>query len=384
MKNILQRKSTIALKESIQSEINDIKDLAKNQSLDDLKSGLWFTNFISYALKNYSEKVNAVYFQTKYPNVPVEGVVSNRIKIAKKYAAIGGGITGGAYAGVVAATIGSGGGASPLTIPAAITAFTVDLMYTTRLQLQLAYDLSILYNRKIDLNDPEDISDLINVAFGIKAAQKFTDAMSKTAPGFVRYGVKQIATGKSLQLLKSVPVIGKHLLQRNIIKFSIPVVSIALNSGINYFFTGKIANQAKKIYKSRAIIEEKSKDLSLLINDEFITFLEVVWLVVLVDGKVDRYEVDLMKDLTDLVLEKSEKDIQDQVKVLSNRINISKDKVFEKVELLDNDTKEIIYQSACLTANIDGKLAKKELKLLEQLATVTGQTYDLKNIKEMI
>jgi len=64
-----------------------------------------------------------------------------------------------------------GGGASPLTLPVAATTFTVDLLYVSRLQIRLAYDLAVIYRAPIDIDDAEDLYDLLRVAFGIKAGK---------------------------------------------------------------------------------------------------------------------------------------------------------------------------------------------------------------------
>ncbi len=73
--------------------------------------------------------------------------------------------------------------------------------------------------------------------------------------------MKNIAKGSVLAWLKALPVVGKHLLQRNIIKFSIPAIYIPFSIVINYYSTGKIGNTAKQIYRDRAVIEEKIKEI---------------------------------------------------------------------------------------------------------------------------
>ena len=60
-----------------------------------------------------------------------DAVVEARIKLAARYAALEGGLSASAYTGAVAATIGSAGGASPLTASAAVLSFSADLFATT-------------------------------------------------------------------------------------------------------------------------------------------------------------------------------------------------------------------------------------------------------------
>jgi hypothetical protein len=190
-------------KNTQQGELNQAKEFAKSTSFEDIKSGEWFAKLLHVALKKYREKVNAAYFQEKYPGLPPDAIVDRRIDLAQKYAALEGGSTAAAYTAAVAATIGSHGGASPLTIPAALTAFAIDLGYTSLLQLRLAYDISVIYGKPLDYDDPEDLYDLLVLAFGIKAGEAFSQSLQKLSPEAVRILIKKTITDSSLKQLKA-------------------------------------------------------------------------------------------------------------------------------------------------------------------------------------
>ncbi|QEH92711.1 hypothetical protein FV141_03545 [Dermacoccus abyssi] len=203
-------------------QVDEIRDFVGGLSMDDIKSGDWFARLLKVSLAQYSEQVTAEWFREKYPHLPADAIVDARIKLAAKYAGIEGGLSAAAYTGAVAATIGSLGGASPLTAPAAVGSFVVDLAYTTRLQLRLAHDIAVLYGVPIDVNDSEDLWKLIRIALLIKSGEAGRGAVSKGVPVVLRPVIKKIFSGSTLTAVKSLPVVGKHLLQRNIIKFSIP------------------------------------------------------------------------------------------------------------------------------------------------------------------
>mgnify|MGYP006961788251 CR=1 FL=1 len=85
--------------------LNQAHEFAKSTSLEDIKSGEWFTKLLHLALKKYRENVNAAYFLEKYPGLPPDAIVDRRIDLAQKYAALEGGSTAAAYTAAVAATI---------------------------------------------------------------------------------------------------------------------------------------------------------------------------------------------------------------------------------------------------------------------------------------
>src|SRR3954453_13716944 len=104
---------------AVERERAELREFIKGLNPDDVKSGGWFTKLVAQALSSYTDKVDWLYFQEKYKGVPADGIVEQRITMASRYAALEGGLSAGAYSAAVAATIGSAGGASPLTLPAA-------------------------------------------------------------------------------------------------------------------------------------------------------------------------------------------------------------------------------------------------------------------------
>ncbi len=206
---------------AIELERDELKDFVTSLTGDDIKTGNWFSKLLSHALGSYTQKVNAAYFQERYQGVPADAIVEQRIKMAARYAALEGGISAGAYTTAVVATLGSAGGASPITLPAAGISMLVDVAYIARLQLHLAYDIAVLYRVEIDIDDPDDLWKLIRVAFTIRGAQAVNEGVIKVVPALVRPIVKTFYSKGVLNAARGLPVVGRFLLQRNVIKIGI-------------------------------------------------------------------------------------------------------------------------------------------------------------------
>ena len=144
-------------KTHVKKEMEHTRDFVSGISLDDLKSGDWFLKLLSFSLAQYIREVNGDYFREKYPHLPPDAIVDKRIALAASYAAIEGGLSSTAYTGLVAATIGSGGAASPLALPAGGASFVVDLSYVSYLQLRMAYDISVFSGTLEELTRDGDI-----------------------------------------------------------------------------------------------------------------------------------------------------------------------------------------------------------------------------------
>lgn len=137
--------------------------------------------------------------------MPADGIVEQQIKLAAKYAMIEGGITSSLYTGTIAATIGSLGGAS-------------------------------------------------------KAGEVARGSI-KLVPGVVRQVLKKYYSGPVLAAAKSLPFVGKHLLQRNIIKFGIPGVGIPLTILMNRYTTVVAGRHAKSLFRGEAEVIELADTL---------------------------------------------------------------------------------------------------------------------------
>ena len=366
-------------KSEVAAEFEKLRKLAEATPINDMQSGSWFATVLQYAMSTYTKRVNAEFFRQKYPDLPRDAIVDRRIVLAKRYSALAGGMTASAYTAAVAATLGTAGGASPLTLPAAAAAFAADLFLITQLQLKLAYDLAILYDHPIDIEDPEDLYELIRVAFGIKTGEAFRNAAMKLAPEATRVGVKVVASGSRLAVLKSLPVVGKHLLQRNIIKFAIPVVGIPLSASINYFTTGSVASVARRIFRGRAATQLAAEEIAQDTLGSPLLALQVVYLMAQADGLVTGEEASLMQALATHYLDGGE--AGDAVEKFASVLHLSESEVFAHISKTDTETRQMLYHTAVIAASADASLHRKEWQLLKRLAPVCDVVYDWRAVK---
>jgi tellurite resistance protein len=354
--------ATDADRGSVRRNYQEIKEFASGLTTDDLKSGDWFAKLLVHALHQYRDKVDWTYFERKYPNMPRDAIVEARIKLAARYAALTGGLSASAYTGAVAATIGSAGGASPLTGSAAVLSFSADLFSTTTLQLRLAYDIAVLYRIPIDFDDPEDLWRFIRTAFAIKVGEATESAVAKAVPALIRPLIKKLYSGSVLTAAKSLPVIGKHLLQRNVIKFAIPAIGIPASTSVNYWSTRVAGNHARNTYRAEADIREQARRL-VEGAPAHRAALWVAWLVVAVDEKINETETTLMRHLISMM-----DSIHGVTDVdLSEVVTVDRDFVWSLVSEVE-DGRSSLHRIGVAAAEVDGKINSHEREVLSELA----------------
>jgi len=353
--------------EVVEKERNDIRKFIKTLSGTDIKSGGWFEKLIAHGLSSYTEKATWQYFQDKYKGVPANAIVDQRIKMAARYAAIEGGLSATAYTGAIVATIGSLGGASPLTVPAAVVTVMVDVAFITQLQLRLAHDIAVLYRVPLDLSDPADMWKLIRVAFTIKGGEFLREGLIKAVPAFLRPVLKSFFSGSVLAVLKGLPFVGKYLLQRNIIKIGIPLVGIPLAVLLNHYTTLLAGRHAQAVFRNEARVIELAENLSKRSQHPQL-MLWVAWLVITADKKITDDEALLIRHLVSAVHDHHQVVDED----LARLVEVDPEDVWRRVQAETGDLSDIL-EMAEEVANVDGAMNAKEKAIIAELQDRCGR-----------
>ncbi|MEX5296249.1 hypothetical protein QYM41_13310 [Kocuria sp. CPCC 205268] len=345
----------------VEDERAKLRDFVKGLSPDDIKSGGWFTKLSAQALGSYTDKVNWQYFQERYEGVPADAIVDQRIRMATRYAALEGGLSAGAYSAAIIATLGSLGGASAATVPAAVTTMMVDVAYITRLQLRLAYDVAVLYRVPLDLSDPDDLWKLIRVAFTIKSGEAVSGGVVKAVPAVMRPVIKRFYSKGVLAAGKGLPVVGKFLLQRNVIKIGIPLVGVPLAVVLNRYTTLVAGRHAQAVFRNEARVIELAENLSEWSRHPQL-MLWVAWLVIMADGKITDDEALLIRHLVRLVRDQHQ--VVDEQ--LARLVDIDPDKVWRRLDAEPGNLSDVV-DAAERVATVDGAVNTREKAVIAEL-----------------
>ncbi|MEU0850663.1 MULTISPECIES: hypothetical protein [Streptomyces] len=345
----------------VEQERAELKEFVKGLSADDIKSGNWFTKLSAHAMSSYTEKVDWQYFQDRYAGVPADAIVDQRTKMAARYAALEGGLSAGAYTATVAATIGSLGGASPATVPAAVATMMIDVAFVTRLQLRLAYDIAVLFRVPLNLSDPDDLWKLIRVAFTIKSGEAVREGVAKAVPAIVRPVIKRFYSGEVLTAAKALPVVGKHLLQKNVIKIGIPLVGVPLAVMLNRYTTLLAGRHAQAVFRNEARVIELAERLSKESRHPQL-MLWVAWLVIRANRKIADDEALLMRHLVRLARDQHQ--VVDEQ--LAHLVDIDPAEVWRRLDAEPGDLSDII-EAAERVAAVDGAVDARERDVISEL-----------------
>ncbi|PPF65097.1 hypothetical protein C5E11_02930 [Clavibacter michiganensis] len=348
---------------SIENDRDDLTDFVGGLSPDDIRSGNWFEKLCARAFSSYTTKATWQYFQERYEGAPADVVVDQRIKLAARYAMLEGGLSAGAYTAAVAATIGTLGGASSLTVPAAVATLMVDLALLTQLQLRLAYDIAILYRLPLDMSDPEDLWKLIRVAFTIKGGELAREGVAKTLPPLVRQIVKKLYSGPVLNAARSLPIVGKYLLQRTVIKIAIPAVGVPVAVLVNRYTTLGAGKHARRVFRNESRVIELARRLTERSQHPQL-LLWVAWLVIDADNKIADDEAMLFKHLVKMIRDHHQVADEDLARV----IEVEPGEVWRRIAVESGDLSDIL-DAAKLVAEVDGAANGRERAIIAEIET---------------
>ena len=251
-KKTLIKRAKDAIREQFEKAKKEVEELG---GWEGFKSGEWFLKLVKQSFHAYYENANCEFFRAKYPGADDDTLIKKLTEVAAKNAAILGGIVGATVSADEIAALVTGGEAGvglPANIAIAVTAVAGELILLTRFQLQLVANIAKIMQVPLDPEDPEDILVIFAFAAGGSVAEATGKAGMKIGAKLTKFGIKNTFKKEFLKFLKDLARrLGYKLLQRTIIKYAMPIVSIGIGATWNYASTRTVSKIAKKHFTER-------------------------------------------------------------------------------------------------------------------------------------
>lgn len=243
-------------KEGIKGQLKNAKDeVVELGGISAFKSGEWLFRLIQKSFRNYWERANADYVKSKYASKDEDFLSKKLTKVAAGNASLIGAATGAVVSTdeiVALVTGGEGGIGIPANVAIALTAMASEAVLLVRFQLKLVANLGKIYGVPLDPDDPEDILTILAFAVGGSAAEAAGKVVMKVGGNLAKVAVKKSISKEVLEALKRVGAkLGVKILQRTILKYTVPLVSIGIGTGWNYVSTRAVGKIAKKHFLQR-------------------------------------------------------------------------------------------------------------------------------------
>lgn len=362
------------IRKEVFSELEKAKEFAKTLNIEDVNNGKWFFELLKKVVESYDRNARASYFHQKYPGLPPDDIADILKSVAVRYATIAGAIAGVAATANQITILSTAG----MTVALFVTTIGAEMIYLARLQMRLVLDLAVVYGIQLDPEDPEDILMIFSYAVGIAPIELIGKGIQfvtvKTTTGLVKTYISKL-TLKALQDFAR--KLGLKILQRTIIKYTIPIVSAAVGSSYNYVTTKSVGAIAKNDFKHRIKITHELMVLLSQHKTYDLAFAAAVWYIAKSDGQFSQKEKELYKSMLALI------NFEEHTQIQFQRLTSSEKSVLEAIARIENqEVRYALMETLILMAIYDGELAVKERDFLTKAAEHLHLTIDLVEIEQ--
>ncbi len=362
------------VKAQVSKELEDAKTLAKTLNFEEVKSGEWFIKLLQQVVRAYDRNARATYFQKKYPGLPPDEIADILTSVTVKYATIAGAIAGVAATADEFAAISSAG----LTAALFVGTIGTEMLYLSKIQMRLVLDMSVLYDLQLDTEDPEDILLIFGYALGVAPAEALGKELQVAARAGTKGAIKKVISKEILEaLIKFAKKLGFTILQRDIIKFAVPVASAAVGSGYNYIATKSVGKIAKIHFKNRGKVTDELRAVISKQNIYDLAMPAAAMFMAQVDGNVSSKEKELYRAML------SRMSFEEHTPADFNRLVSEEHSILDAVsQLEDAELRKALIELLTLMAVYDGILANEEREFLTSAAERLGVSLDIEQVEK--
>ena len=358
----------------VSSDLEEAKELAKSFNMDDIKSGQWFVILLQKVAQSYDRNARSEYFVQKYPGLPPDEIADKLISVTVRYATIAGTVTGAVVTANMITALSSFG----MTATLLVGAIGTEMLYLARIQMRLVLDLSVLYDLQLDANDPEDMMMIFGYALGVAPAEMVGKGLQVATRGATEYAVKKYISKGTLKAIQDFgKQIGVRILQKSVIKYTVPFVSAVVGSGFNYLATKTLGGIAKSHISNRGKVTDELRLLVSRQNTYEIAFPAAAMYMAQIDGDFSAKEKEFYRAMLSRMSfdEHTQSEFQ---KLLKNEGDILE--AITQIE--DDELKSSLVEVLSLMAIYDGELIESERNFLIKTATQLNVFLDIDEVEK--
>ncbi|MBK6328897.1 MAG: TerB family tellurite resistance protein [Chloroflexi bacterium] len=360
-------------KAEVASELEEAKSFAKTLNIEDVKSGQWFITLLQKVVQSYNRNARAEYFQQKYPGLPPDEIADILTSVTVKYATIAGAITGAAVTVNQIGALSSAG----MTIAVMAGAIGAEMVYLARIQMRLVLDLSVVYDLQPDPDDPEDVLMIFGYAMGVAPVGMLGKGLQKAAQGGTQRAIKKYVSKGTLKALQDFGKrIGIRILQKSVLKYTVPIVSAAVGSSYNYVTTKSVGGIAKNHLKNRGKVTEELRQLVSRQNTYDLAFPAAAMYMAQIDGEFSAKEKEFYRAIL------SRMSFEEHTQAELKKLMADEGNIIQAIaQIEDVEIRSSLVEVLVLMAVYDGELVEEERDFLIKAAAELNVPLDINDVE---
>jgi tellurite resistance protein len=270
----------------------------------------------------------------------------------------------------------SQGAAAVVAAPLGLVSVGAEMVYTTALQIDLAFDLASIYGVPFAHDDVGEISTLLALAIGVDLVSEPTKH-DKLQNGQGSGETKPWRIMRQMQRDDFAQRVGREMIQQSVARHIVPVASVLVSAVWNQVVLRRYAQQVHATVKQRVAIVRACRAVQLGDAQHARTILDGAWLLATADGDIEHQEAVALATLIDSL------PLPQRISVKEASFPDDEESWFEEILQLSAAERGVLLNVLAYVAISDGQLSTAERRFLRRLAKALDTHVDLSAIDKM-
>ena len=333
----------------------------------------WMQRFIYREVEQRTQTRGAAYWDAQFPGLTPEQRAERRIQRMVTRATVAGVA---AAAGATAAevlSLFSEGAVALFAVPIGLGSVGAEMVYTTALQIDLAFDLASIYGVPFAHDDVGEISTLLGMALGVELVREPT---RHDKPG-IAGETKPWRVIRQMQRDDFSQRVSREVVQQAVLRNVVPVVGVLVSAVWNQVVLRRFANQVHTIVRQRLGIVRACRGIHLAEQRLGRTVLDGAWLLATADGDIAHQEALALSTLIDSLT------LPERLAVTEASFPDDEEEWFARLPTLDAETIELLLDVLALIASADGNFSVPKRRFIRRIATTLQRDIDLSEFEAL-
>lgn len=337
----------------------------------------WMQRFIYREIEQRTRTRGPTYWDAQFPGLsPAERAQIRIHRMLTRATVAGVAAAGGATGAEIMSLVGNGAGALA-GFPLGLLSVGAEMVYTTALQIDLAFDLASIYGVPYADDDVGEISTLLAMALGVELVREPSrhDKLDKTASNGE---TKPWRVLRQMQRDDFAQRLGREVVQQSVLRNVVPVVGVLVSAAWNQVVLRRFANQVHTAVRQRLGILNACSSMRLGEQRTARAILDGAWLIATADGDIGHQEALALATLIDSL------PLPERIEVHEASFPDDEEGWFANLAALDPAAQPVLIDVLALISSADGVLTTPERRFVRRVARALGREVDLVAIERLV
>jgi tellurite resistance protein len=338
------------------------------------EASVWVKRIIYEEVKNRVRTRGPAYWDDLFPGLPPEERAERRIRRMLGRCTVASIAAGAGATTAEVLPLVTKGFAAPAAVPLGFVSVGAEMLYTTALQVDLAFDLASIYGVSFGEDDVGEISTLLASALGVEMVGEPTRHDKPADEG----ETKPWRVLRQMQRDDFATRVGRALLRQAIARNAVPVAGVVVSVAWNQVVLRRFASAVHTAVRRRWAIVNACRGLALGEGGAARTILDGAWLIATADGDIRHQEALALATLIDSL------SFPDRIATQEASFSDDEEEWFERVLDIGPSAQSALIRVLVLVGSADGELSTPERRFLRRLARTLKREIDLTAVDDFV